>query len=133
MAQFNYKGDKACYAAKHLWMVSKFGNPSYCEDCGLVGIKVGRRWNLEWANISGLYKRERLDWIPLCKKCHRRFDLKNGMRQNTAKLDFKTAEIIRGERKFLSAKELADKYKVTERNIYDLLKNKIWKKETWKK
>ena len=28
----------------------------------------------EWANISGEYKRNRNDFLRLCRTCHRRFD-----------------------------------------------------------
>lgn len=41
-----------------------------CEKCGIIG--TGKDMN--WANISGKYTREREDWIRLCPSCHRIFD-----------------------------------------------------------
>ena len=35
-----------------------------------------KRWNIQWANISGNYIRERGDWLGLCVKCHRKYDNK---------------------------------------------------------
>lgn len=70
-----YKGDKAKYSACHMWIRTNFEKKEECSSC-----KAKNRW-LEWANISGEYKRERSDWLILCVPCHRRFDNQLG-RQN---------------------------------------------------
>ncbi len=74
-----YKGDRAKYAARHMWAKANFENKEKCDHCG------ANERRLEWANISGKYKRERSDWIILCVPCHRRFDNKLG-RQNLSLL-----------------------------------------------
>lgn len=65
---FGWKGDSASYSAVHKWMTGNFGRPKKCVECG------GNKPRVEWANLSGEYKRERADWISLCAGCHRFFD-----------------------------------------------------------
>lgn len=69
-AVFGWKGDKASYYAKHLWMNYHFGKPSECEHCKT---NVNRMYH--WANISGEYHRKREDWLRLCVPCHKKYDL----------------------------------------------------------
>jgi hypothetical protein len=67
----NWKGDNVGYVALHDWVRSRLGKPTTCEVCGktnLTGI------NIQWANKSGLYKRNLKDWLRLCKPCHVEFD-----------------------------------------------------------
>lgn len=66
----NWKGDKVKYRALHTWVRNSLGIPSQCKFCG----KTDKEVKIEWANKSGKYLRELNDWIPLCKKCHRRYD-----------------------------------------------------------
>ena len=69
-----WKGDKACYAAKHLWLTKHYSHEkTECVHCGKNKDEVSR---LEWANVSGEYKRERSDYICLCPSCHRKMDFK---------------------------------------------------------
>lgn len=71
----NWKGENAGYWTKHKWMVKVTKNPPKCEDCGVKGKKnLGGRWTIQWANISGLYKRDIKDYKGLCTKCHSKFD-----------------------------------------------------------
>lgn len=65
-----WKGDNASYAAKHIWMKVNFGKANKCEDKYCENISK----TYHWANISGLYKRVRKDWLMLCVKCHAKFD-----------------------------------------------------------
>lgn len=65
----NWKGDAVGYTALHMWLYGKLGQPQLCEVCGSTNKK-----KYEWANISGLYKREVSDWKRLCTSCHRNFD-----------------------------------------------------------
>lgn len=62
-----WKGDNASYSAKHKWVCSKYEKSRTCDECGCDG-------KIEWANISGEYKRERDDWRNLCKACHFEYD-----------------------------------------------------------
>lgn len=64
-----WKGTQAKYTAIHMWLYSNFGKPKICEICGK------KRKMMHWANISGLYKRIRSDWMRLCVPCHKRYDL----------------------------------------------------------
>lgn len=60
------------YTAIHHWVYRLFGFPPKCEQCGF---KSTSNHKIHWANISGTYKRMRDDWMRLCAKCHRHYDL----------------------------------------------------------
>lgn len=63
-----WKGEQAGYYAKHIWLRRHY-KAEKCEDCGAVPpVK------LEFANISGEYKRDRSDYRVLCHTCHMRRD-----------------------------------------------------------
>lgn len=62
-----WKGNNVTYSAIHKGLVSQYGNPEICIACG-------KTEKLDWANISGLYKREIEDYIGLCRKCHVIYD-----------------------------------------------------------
>ncbi len=63
----NWKGNKAGYHAIHLWIKRNYGKAKVCIKCKSTE-------NVEWANISGKYKRDILDYIQLCKACHCKYD-----------------------------------------------------------
>ena len=65
-----WKGDKVGYHGIHKWLTRKLGQPKKCDECG----EKDSTKRFEWANISGLYKRDFSDWKRLCKKCHNNFD-----------------------------------------------------------
>ena len=65
-----WKGDEAGYVAKHMWLTKHYDKGDTCENCGTTNAS-----RLEWANVSGLYLRERSDYIVLCPSCHRKMDL----------------------------------------------------------
>lgn len=69
-ANVKWKGDKASYAAKHIWAKYHFGKANHCEHCG-----TREERTYHWSNISGKYLREEDDWQQLCVPCHKRFDL----------------------------------------------------------
>lgn len=64
-----WKGENVTYRPLHRWVENHYGKSNKCENCGVV--KFGRK--IQWANKSGLYKRERSDWIRVCIKCHWKF------------------------------------------------------------
>lgn len=66
---WNWKGSKAGYNAKHRWLDRNFGKKKLCENCGDNESKF-----FDWANISGEYKRNRSDYKRLCRSCHIKFD-----------------------------------------------------------
>src|SRR3990167_3040971 len=63
----NWKGERASYVAKHMWVKKYLGQPDICEGCNKSGL-TGH--NIHWANKSGDYKRVKSDWIRLCSFCH---------------------------------------------------------------
>jgi hypothetical protein len=67
-----YKG--AGYYALHRWVAAEKGRPSKCEHCGTETAK-----RFEWANVDHSYRAVLGDWIRLCKSCHVRYDLANGL------------------------------------------------------
>lgn len=69
-----WKGEKASYAAKHMWIKKHYGSANKCEN---PECKCKNPKRFEWANISGLYHRERSDYIMLCPSCHRKIDKGN--------------------------------------------------------
>lgn len=64
----NWRGDECSYDSLHQWVKRHKGKPSRCDKCGTTERRI------EWANISGDYRRDLNDWRPLCVPCHRRSD-----------------------------------------------------------
>lgn len=60
------------YNTLHKWVRKELGKAVFCANCYSIDKKT-----YQWANISKKYKRSIEDWIPLCRKCHTYFDLKN--------------------------------------------------------
>ena len=66
---WNWKGEEVGYIGIHHWVKKLLGRPKYCEHC-----KMSYKKRYEWANISGEYKRDPLDWKRLCTSCHKIYD-----------------------------------------------------------
>lgn len=64
-----WKGDNVGYQALHAWIVRKLGKASFCSND-----KTHLTNRYHWANISGEYKRDILDYKSLCPLCHAAFD-----------------------------------------------------------
>lgn len=60
------------YRTLHNWVNYKLGQPL---DCNFCGIKKLPKRNYHWANKSHQYKRELDDWLRLCAKCHKSYDM----------------------------------------------------------
>lgn len=71
--EWKWKGTISEYKQLHYWVGKYLGKPNKCEKC--KGIKTGRR--IHWANKSGLYEKDKNDWIRLCARCHFYFDKKD--------------------------------------------------------
>ena len=69
-----WKGKQIGYTGLHQWVVRKLGQPDTCEFCGKTGLVNSQ---IQWANKSHLYLRNLSDWLRLCVKCHRQYDLVN--------------------------------------------------------
>lgn len=63
----NWKGNDVGYIALHQWIKRSFEWANMCDLCY-------SNENLELANKTGEYKREKEDWWILCRKCHRARD-----------------------------------------------------------
>lgn len=72
-----WKGEDAGYTTKHTWASRTFGTPRRCEHCASESEK-----RYDWANVSGQYKRERADWLRLCRRCHTRYDRAIRLKKN---------------------------------------------------
>ena len=66
-----WKGTEASHAAIHMWVKKHWGKPDHCDYC-----HGGTASRYEWANLSGHYFRNRIDWLQLCPPCHRRMHAK---------------------------------------------------------
>ncbi len=66
-------GEKVTYRPLHAWVERILGKPSVCEFCLKNNLKGH---SIHWANKSGQYKRVISDWLRLCVKCHKNYDLK---------------------------------------------------------
>lgn len=67
----HWKGDKVGYMALHEWIRKQYGTPTTCEHCLTENLNSHK---INWANVSGKYKRRRTDWIRLCRRCHIKYD-----------------------------------------------------------
>lgn len=95
-----WKGDKAGYHAVHLWLSKHFSKPDACEQCGKKDFS-----RLEWANISGEYKRDISDYKALCPSCHRLMDIGDKCRKGHEYTPETTLINVRGHRWCLICKE----------------------------
>lgn len=68
----DWHGDMSAYKALHYRIGKKFGKPDTCEGCDKSGL-IGQE--IHWANKTGNYTEDREDWLRLCRKCHKEFDL----------------------------------------------------------
>lgn len=65
-----YKGEDASINRKHKWIEEKMGKAKehICICCG--------RQAQDWANKDHSYKRDIDDYMPMCRSCHKKYDLK---------------------------------------------------------
>ena len=68
---YKWSGDSPKYDTLHKWIAKKFGQPAKCEWCGFTS---NNKRKIHWANITGIYNREKKNWNRLCAKCHWHFD-----------------------------------------------------------
>lgn len=65
-----WKGKLVGYSVLHRWVQKHLGVATICSTC----FRTSNKTRLEWANLSGKYKRELDDWLPMCRSCHMKFD-----------------------------------------------------------
>ena len=51
------------YESLHQWVRDNLPKPELCEDCRL-------KPPYDLANITGMYNRDFINWMYLCRKCH---------------------------------------------------------------
>lgn len=63
-----WKDGKVGYSSLHEWIGVNWGKAKEytCSHCP--------KQALDWANIAGIYDRNRKNWMPLCRSCHKKFD-----------------------------------------------------------
>jgi hypothetical protein len=59
----------------HNWLDNTFGRPKKCEKCGTEDNKR----TYDWASKDHKYQKNREDYLRLCRSCHRKYDLENGL------------------------------------------------------
>lgn len=62
-----WKGERVGYRGLHAWLYRAYGRPSKCTVCSTEG-------KCHWANIDGVYSRERKRWASMCPSCHFKYD-----------------------------------------------------------
>jgi hypothetical protein len=80
-ANHKWKGKNVLYGALHDWLRRTYGILNICENKNCIyprttaaGKILKKPVRFEWANIDGIYARERKHWVRLCASCHRLFD-----------------------------------------------------------
>lgn len=71
---YGWLGDKVKYKSLHIWIERQLGlaKNKMCLSChGKSGSKA-----MNWSNIDHKYTRDLSKWVPLCKKCHSKYDQK---------------------------------------------------------
>ena len=68
--EFKRKNENLSYGGIHTWIRKKLGKASYCK---FDPSHLRKRYT--WANISGEYKEDLSDFMPLCYSCHKIYDL----------------------------------------------------------
>lgn len=67
-----WKGDKASYHAKHIWLNGNYGKAKECEN--LTCVAENKRI-FEYALLKGKkHKHDRKNYVTLCKSCHTKYD-----------------------------------------------------------
>ena len=67
-----WKGDSAGIPALHSWIRRTLGTPGTCSMCGKSGL---RGHQIHWASKDGSYSRTLSNWVRLCVKCHKNYDM----------------------------------------------------------
>ena len=80
-ANHKWKEKNITYGALHDWIKREYGKSNKCENNNCIYPRITSRGKnlikpirFEWANIDGIYNRERRHWKMLCSSCHRLLD-----------------------------------------------------------
>ena len=113
-----WKGDKVKYCALHQWVRKNKPKKEFCEHCK-------QKKKLEIAN-KGIYDRNFDNYLWLCSKCHRHYNLKKTKEQNNSNQDFLN-EHKKNSKKYAKRhyKQHKEKIKEKRRKRYQNEKNNI--------
>ncbi|QGH73114.1 MAG: Arv1-like family protein [Podoviridae sp. ctviO18] len=75
-----YLKDKVCYSTTHQNIIALKGTAKKCIDCGKESKPNSPKGTIHWSNIDHKYSRDPNDYVSRCPKCHRIYDLANGLR-----------------------------------------------------
>lgn len=66
-----WRGENVGYQALHTWIRKYWGKARFCgnDKCLSKNPKV-----FDWANVTGIYTRDKKNWIQLCRGCHIKLD-----------------------------------------------------------
>ena len=121
-----WAGDQVGYSGVHRWLQKHYPKSGLCEQCSAIaGVNCRRT---EYANISGEYRRDRIDYRELCPSCHRRLDGCNparGERSGGAKLTADQVLIIRSSKE--SQTKIAVRFGISPGHVSRLQTGLRWK------
>lgn len=78
---YMWKKEGLSYKHLHKYIRKTLGKPTICSSCK----KSFPIRYIHWANKSGNYLKNLSDWINLCVKCHRRYDLNKSKKKSRLK------------------------------------------------
>lgn len=107
------KSGKEHYWAIHSWL-RKYPKKGYCSECDKKG-------KTDWANISGDYLRDIVDYLELCRSCHNVYDGRSKISANDVrKIRSDYANGIKSQYR------LARDYKVSGMTIWNIIHRHKW-------
>jgi len=86
---YQWKETGAGMSSIHHWVRRWKGKPNKCDNCGTENAK-----KYEWCNIDHKYRRVLEDYIRMCTKCHRKYDIENNIYNNWNKRKRKKGKFI---------------------------------------
>lgn len=78
----NWTGDNVSNHALHAWVKKKLGHPKNCYVCN-----ESKGW-MDLANVTGIYNRDLINWMPMCRWCHTKFDKRKEKISSKELIDF---------------------------------------------
>lgn len=67
----SWKGDGVGLSALHKRLYTAYESKNKCEECGR---EPENKKLIHWANVTGKYEMERINWKRLCAWCHMKLD-----------------------------------------------------------
>lgn len=122
----HWKGEDAGYVSKHMWLSLHHPKTGICEHCSKE-CGTAKPTGTEWCNISGEYRRDRSDYLELCRSCHRKHDYAvrpYRIRNGTSKVNDGDVRAIRALG--LNRDEIMQQYGLSRRAAQDIITGRTW-------